>query len=177
MPRSGNHCPWNRCSFLCHPERSRGICGSTDPSWKCFSTERRDPRFYGPFVEMFFDGASASQSYCVQKGLSRGVEEPVLSLPKEPRRCTSCLECSVLFNRRGLRTSSFLHVRSISYEYCHFMHRSHLFKALRRCMLTNSTRQSTGKEQIHTQIERKMSAQSKISGRSLTVRSRCSCAA
>src|ERR1700688_5002074 len=22
------------------PERSRGICGSADPSWKCFSTER-----------------------------------------------------------------------------------------------------------------------------------------
>jgi hypothetical protein len=24
---------------LCHPERSRGICSSTDHSWKCFSTE------------------------------------------------------------------------------------------------------------------------------------------
>ena len=24
---------------FCHPERSRGICGSADLSWKCFSTE------------------------------------------------------------------------------------------------------------------------------------------
>jgi hypothetical protein len=30
----------NRCPFLCHPERSRGICSSADLSWKCFSTER-----------------------------------------------------------------------------------------------------------------------------------------
>ena len=35
MPRSGNHCPWNHCPFLCHPERSQpvpacrgGICSS-----------------------------------------------------------------------------------------------------------------------------------------------------
>src|SRR5271167_1391165 len=27
-------------SPFCHPERSRGICSSTDPSWECFSTER-----------------------------------------------------------------------------------------------------------------------------------------
>jgi hypothetical protein len=27
-------------SFV-HPERSRGICSSADPSWKCFSRERR----------------------------------------------------------------------------------------------------------------------------------------
>src|ERR1700733_12587942 len=26
--------------FLCHPERSRGICSPADLSWKCFSTER-----------------------------------------------------------------------------------------------------------------------------------------
>src|SRR5579859_3302893 len=45
--RSGNHCPWNRCPFLCHPERSRGICGSTDPSWKRFSTERPVPACRG----------------------------------------------------------------------------------------------------------------------------------
>jgi len=25
---------------FCHPERSRGICGSAVLSWKCFSTER-----------------------------------------------------------------------------------------------------------------------------------------
>jgi hypothetical protein len=25
-------------SPFCHPERSRGICGSADHSWKCFST-------------------------------------------------------------------------------------------------------------------------------------------
>ena len=37
---SSNHSLSNRCPFLCHPERSRGICGSTDLSWKCFSTER-----------------------------------------------------------------------------------------------------------------------------------------
>jgi hypothetical protein len=29
-----------RHSPLFHPERSRGICNSTDLSWKCFSTER-----------------------------------------------------------------------------------------------------------------------------------------
>jgi hypothetical protein len=26
------------CPPLCHPERSRGICGPADPSWKCFLT-------------------------------------------------------------------------------------------------------------------------------------------
>src|ERR1700688_4549261 len=31
---------WMGCPPLCHPERSRGICSSADPSWKCFSTER-----------------------------------------------------------------------------------------------------------------------------------------
>jgi hypothetical protein len=31
---------WKPHSPLCHPERSRGICSSADPSWKCFSTER-----------------------------------------------------------------------------------------------------------------------------------------
>src|ERR1700722_1914618 len=29
---------WSRRRLLCHPERSRGICGSADLSWKCFST-------------------------------------------------------------------------------------------------------------------------------------------
>jgi hypothetical protein len=29
---------WKRKPTLCHPERSRGICSSADPSWKCFST-------------------------------------------------------------------------------------------------------------------------------------------
>ena len=29
----GNHILWKRRRPLCHPERSRGICGSTDPSW------------------------------------------------------------------------------------------------------------------------------------------------
>jgi hypothetical protein len=38
--RSSNYSLCNHCSFLCHPERSRGIRGSADPSWKCFSTER-----------------------------------------------------------------------------------------------------------------------------------------
>jgi hypothetical protein len=33
-PRSSNHALWNRCPFLCHPERSRGICGSADHYWK-----------------------------------------------------------------------------------------------------------------------------------------------
>src|SRR5580693_4184394 len=31
---------WKRHPPLCHPERSRGICSSTDLSWKCFSTKR-----------------------------------------------------------------------------------------------------------------------------------------
>jgi hypothetical protein len=25
-----------RCRTLCHPDRSGGICSSTDPPWKCF---------------------------------------------------------------------------------------------------------------------------------------------
>ena len=29
---------WTRYPPLCHPERSRGTCGSADLSWKCFST-------------------------------------------------------------------------------------------------------------------------------------------
>jgi hypothetical protein len=33
-PRSSNHSLLNRCAFLCHPERSRGICSSADLSWK-----------------------------------------------------------------------------------------------------------------------------------------------
>ena len=27
---------WKRRPTLCHPERSRGICSSAGPSWKCF---------------------------------------------------------------------------------------------------------------------------------------------
>src|ERR1700733_8345788 len=38
--RSANHPLCDLWSFLCHPERSRGICSSTAVSWKCFSTER-----------------------------------------------------------------------------------------------------------------------------------------
>jgi len=46
-PQSGNRSLWNRRPSLCHPERSRGICGSADLSWKCFSTvaQWRDLRF------------------------------------------------------------------------------------------------------------------------------------
>jgi hypothetical protein len=36
---SSNRSPWKGRLPLCHPERSRGICGSADLSWKCFSTE------------------------------------------------------------------------------------------------------------------------------------------
>jgi hypothetical protein len=32
---------WKRPPPLCHPERSRGICSSTDLSWKCFRPERK----------------------------------------------------------------------------------------------------------------------------------------
>jgi len=42
----------NSCPLLCHPERSRGICGSTDPSWKCFSTEQRDLRLTQPAANL-----------------------------------------------------------------------------------------------------------------------------
>src|ERR1700756_104136 len=40
----------DRCPLLCHPDRSRGICGSMDPSWKCFSRDSRGaaPSFFGP---------------------------------------------------------------------------------------------------------------------------------
>jgi hypothetical protein len=37
---SGNYSLWERPPPLCHPERSRGICSSTDHSWKCFSSVR-----------------------------------------------------------------------------------------------------------------------------------------
>jgi hypothetical protein len=37
---SSNRSLWKRRPPLCHPERSRGICGSADLYWKCFSTER-----------------------------------------------------------------------------------------------------------------------------------------
>src|ERR1700685_427403 len=36
---STNRSPWKHRPPLCHPERSRGICGSADHSWECFSTE------------------------------------------------------------------------------------------------------------------------------------------
>jgi hypothetical protein len=39
-----DHSLRNRCPFLCHPERSRGICSSADLSWKCFPRERSDLR-------------------------------------------------------------------------------------------------------------------------------------
>src|SRR5450631_2084284 len=42
-PRSGIHALWNRYPFLVIPtgaKRSGGTCGSADPSWRCFSTER-----------------------------------------------------------------------------------------------------------------------------------------
>jgi hypothetical protein len=32
---------WKRYPPHCHPVRSRGICSSTDPSWKCFSEVER----------------------------------------------------------------------------------------------------------------------------------------
>src|ERR1700677_4827424 len=35
-----NCSPWARYPPPCHPERSRGTCGSADLSWKCFPTER-----------------------------------------------------------------------------------------------------------------------------------------
>jgi hypothetical protein len=34
---SSHHFPYNHNPFLCHPERSRGICSSADLSWICFS--------------------------------------------------------------------------------------------------------------------------------------------
>jgi len=40
---SGIHSLWNRYPFLVIPtgaKRSGGTCGSADPSWRCFSTER-----------------------------------------------------------------------------------------------------------------------------------------
>jgi hypothetical protein len=36
---SSHHSQWHHNPPLCHPERSRGIRSSADPSWKCFSTE------------------------------------------------------------------------------------------------------------------------------------------
>jgi hypothetical protein len=68
-PRSGNHSLWNRYPFFCHPDRSEA--------------ERRDLRFRGPFVEMFFDGepVTLSNRLTHTDGICRGVEG--LSLPKE----------------------------------------------------------------------------------------------
>jgi hypothetical protein len=45
---SSHRSSWKRRSPLCHPERSRGICSSTDHSWECFSTERSEVE--GPAV-------------------------------------------------------------------------------------------------------------------------------
>ena len=45
---STNRSPWKHRPPLCHPERSRGICGSADHSWECFSTERSEVE--GPAV-------------------------------------------------------------------------------------------------------------------------------
>jgi len=42
---SSNHSLYNSCPFLCHPERSRGICSSADLARKCFSTLRRFFRY------------------------------------------------------------------------------------------------------------------------------------
>jgi hypothetical protein len=51
--RFRNHFPLKGRPFLCHPERSRGICSPADPSWKCSSTERRDLRFSLTCEEIF----------------------------------------------------------------------------------------------------------------------------
>jgi hypothetical protein len=38
--------PYNNPLLFCHPERSRGICGSTDLSWKCFARAERSAVFH-----------------------------------------------------------------------------------------------------------------------------------
>src|SRR5258707_13294007 len=47
--------------FPCHPDRSEA--------------ERRDLRFYGPVLEMFFDGAKRLADYCVIQRLSAESKE------------------------------------------------------------------------------------------------------
>src|ERR1700743_2446078 len=49
----------------CHPDRSEA--------------KRRDLRFYGPFLDMFFDGAERLTDLSRDRRLWRGVEEPVPS--------------------------------------------------------------------------------------------------
>src|SRR5258707_8010003 len=48
--------------FPCHPDRSEA--------------ERRDLRFYGPVLEMFFDGAKRLADQLHTRALWRGVEGP-----------------------------------------------------------------------------------------------------
>jgi hypothetical protein len=48
---------WKRRPPLCHPDRSGGICSSTDLSWKCFST-RRSP---GPALFSLFQTELSSR--------------------------------------------------------------------------------------------------------------------
>jgi hypothetical protein len=61
---------WKHRSPLCHPERSRGICGSSSVASNLNGSanlpfchpdrseaERRDLQFYGPVLEMFFESA------------------------------------------------------------------------------------------------------------------------
>jgi hypothetical protein len=57
---------WKLHRNLCHPERSRGICGSLNqhllwmeapPSPLSSRAQPRDLQFRGPFLEMFFDRA------------------------------------------------------------------------------------------------------------------------
>jgi outer membrane protein assembly factor BamB len=56
-----NRCPWKRYPPFCHPERSRGTCGSADPSWECFS-----------LVALFFATALLFSGLAQAQGPPRG---------------------------------------------------------------------------------------------------------
>ena len=83
----------NEPSPFCHSERSEesAVRHSGAPNLKVYSHLslcHPDLRFPGR-IEIFFDGAKRLTISRVAEDFKRVVEEPVLRLPKEPRRCLS----------------------------------------------------------------------------------------
>src|SRR5579863_8741010 len=74
-------------------ERRMMLDNATNLYRKFGVAKRRDLRFRGPFVEMFFDGAKRLTDLSREQRSVRGVEGP--------RRCLSCRCCSKLFNHPG----------------------------------------------------------------------------
>jgi len=76
-----NYSPWARYPPPCHPERSRGTCGSADLSWKCFSTERSGGICSSTYATSEC-AISESPPGCVSP--SRRTADPSAALPRIP---------------------------------------------------------------------------------------------